>query len=202
MVAVLAGAVAILDFQRYGIAFETPHPLRPAVGNRFGAFDRVDEVLAKAFLDDLLFFGRRGRSRRHGAAHRSAIHRSRGHLAAQAADALFAKLLYFVHRHVGQLGDFLDEVDRADDEPDLGVFVFFAAVVGDADETIDVERAFVLVGDRDVIGTPSDAAGEVRDLDRRLAVELALHVPVEHLRLVVREGGVFDDQLVGRREEL
>ena len=54
----------------------------------------------------------------------------------------------------------------------------------------------------DVIGAPGDAAGEVGDLDRGFAVELALHVPVEHLRLVVREGGVEHVELVGVREEL
>ena len=55
---------------------------------------------------------------------------------------------------------------------------------------------------REVVGGPGDAAGEVGDLDRRFAVELALHVPVQHLRLVVREGGVEHVELVGLREEL
>ena len=58
-------------------------------------------------------------------------------------------------------------------------------------------RRFVRVGDRDVVGRPGDAAGEVGDLDRRLAVEVALHVPVQHLRLVVREGRVEHVELVG-----
>ena len=48
----------------------------------------------------------------------------------------------------------------------------------------------------DVVGRPAYAAGEVGDLDGCLAVHLALHVPVEHLRLVVRESRVQHFQLL------
>ena len=55
LVAVFGRAVAVLDLERHGRALKTPHPLGPAVGDRLGAFDGVDEVFAQAFLDD--FFG-------------------------------------------------------------------------------------------------------------------------------------------------
>ena len=46
-----------------------------------------------------------------------------------------------------------------------------------------------------------DAAGEVCDLDRRLAVDLALHVPIQHLRLGVGEGRIEHGQLLAAGEE-
>ena len=116
-------------------------------------------------------------------------------------DSALDSLLTSLDRHLGQLGDLLHEIDRADHEPHLGVFILFAAVVGDADEAVDVHRAFVLVGDADVIGAPGDAAGEVGDLDRGFAVDLALHVPIQHLRLVVRKCRIEHFQLVGRRQK-
>ncbi len=56
LVAVFLRPVAVLNFERHRLAFEAPHPLGPAVGDRLGPFDGVDEVFAQAFLDDLLFF--------------------------------------------------------------------------------------------------------------------------------------------------
>ena len=91
---------------------------------------------------------------------------------------------------MGQLGDLLHQIDPADDQADLGVLVLLAAVVVDPDETFDVQLRFVLVGDGDVVGLPGDAAGEIGDFDRRFAIQFALHVPIEHLRLVVGEGRV------------
>jgi hypothetical protein len=32
-----------------------PHPLTPAVLDRFGPFNRIDEILAESFFDDLFF---------------------------------------------------------------------------------------------------------------------------------------------------
>ena len=155
------------------VAFEAAHPLGPAVGDRFGAFDGVDEVFAEAFLDDFFFAGA-GAGCGTGIAppNAAAVHRSRGRFAGaigrtRSSPSSSTSLI----GNLRQLGDLLDEVDRADDQPDLGVFVFFAAVVGDADEAFDVQLAFVLVGDRDVVGGPGDAAGEIRDLDRGFAVE-------------------------------
>ena len=46
-----------------------------------------------------------------------------------------------------------------------------------------------------------DAAGEIGDLDRGLAVQFALHVPIEHLRLGVGEGRVQQRQFLAVREE-
>ena len=68
-------AVAVLDLERHLGRFEAPHPLRPAVGDRLGAFDRVDEVFAQPFLDDLLgllggSLRRAGGSGGHGRVHR------------------------------------------------------------------------------------------------------------------------------------
>ena len=54
LVAVFGRAVAILDLERHLGRFKAPHPLRPAVADRLGAFDGVDEVLAQPFLGDLL----------------------------------------------------------------------------------------------------------------------------------------------------
>ena len=75
-------------------------------------------------------------------------------------------------------------------EADFGVFIFFTAVVGDPHKAVDVHCRFVGRGDGDVIGFPRNAAGKIRNLNRRFAVELAAHVPIQHLRLVVRKGGV------------
>ena len=101
-----------------------------------------------------------------------------------------------------QLGDLLNQVDRADDQPHLGVLIFLAAVVGHPHEAVEAELLLVLVGNEQVIGAPGDAAGEVSDLDRRLAVDLALDVPKELLRLVVRESRVEHIELVGAGQEL
>ena len=57
------------------------------------------------------------------------------------------------------------------------------------------------VGNADVIGRPTDAAGEIGDLDRRLAVHFALHVPIEHLRLGVGEGRVQHRELLAVRKK-
>ena len=88
-----------------------------------------------------------------------------------------------------------------DHQPHLGVLVLLARVVEHPDEALEAHLRLGRVGDADVVGRPADAAGEVRDLDRRLAVELALDVPVEHLRLVVREGRVEHLELVGVGQE-
>ena len=110
-------------------------------------------------------------------------------------------LVHLAHRDLGQLGDLLHEVDPPDDQPHLGVLVLFARVVRDADEAFELHLRLVVVGDRQVVGRPAYAAGEIGDLDRRLAVQLALDVPVEHLRLVVGKGGVEDFELIGMGEE-
>ena len=119
-------------------------------------------------------------------------------LAPEAGSGRFFQLLDLVDRNAGQFGDLLDKVDPSYDEADLSVLVFLARVVGDSHEAFEVQVRFVRVGDADVIGRPTNAAGEVGDFDRRLAVHFALHVPVKHLRLVVGKGRVGHGQLVGR----
>ena len=101
-----------------------------------------------------------------------------------------------------QLRDLLDQIDRPHDQPDLGVLIFLAALVEHPHEAIEAELLLVLVGDEQIIGAPGDAARKVGDLNRRLAVDLALHVPIEHLRLVVRISRVEHVELVGRGQEL
>ena len=46
-----------------------------------------------------------------------------------------------------QLGDLLDQVDRADDQAHLGVLVLLAAVVVHADEALEAHVLLVRVGD-------------------------------------------------------
>ena len=55
LLAIFLRAVAVLDLERHGRGVERPHSLRPAVLDRLGPFDRVDEVFAEALFDDLLF---------------------------------------------------------------------------------------------------------------------------------------------------
>ena len=100
-----------------------------------------------------------------------------------------------------QLGDLLYQIDRPHDQPHLRFFVFFARVVVHADKSLETHLRFPSVGDAHIICRPGDAAGEVGNLDRRIAIEFALHVPVEHLRLGVREGGVQHVELIGMREK-
>ena len=62
------------------------------------------------------------------------------------------KLFDFVHRHLRQLRDLLHQIDVAHHQPHLGIFIFLAAVVGDAHEAFEAHLRFVLVGDAHVIG--------------------------------------------------
>ena len=108
----------------------------------------------------------------------------------------------FIRLGLHQLCDFLDQIDRPHDQPHLGVLILLAAVVGNPHEAIEAELLLVLVGDQHIVGAPRDAAREVSDLDRCLAVDFALDVPKELLRLVVRVGRVEHIQLVGTGQEL
>ena len=112
------------------------------------------------------------------------------------------KVLHLAHRQLGQLGDFLDEVDRADHKPHLGILVFFAAVVRNANKAVDVQFALVLVGDGRVVGAPGDATRKVRDLNRGLAIKIAFHIPIQHLRLAMRKGCIEHVQFIGGRQKL
>ena len=82
-------------------------------------------------------------------------------------------------RPLGQVGDLLDQIDRAHHQPRLGVVVQLARVVHHADVAGHVQLGFVLVGDAHVVGAPGDAAGEVADLDGNLAGHAALDVPLQ-----------------------
>ena len=75
-------------------------------------------------------------------------------------------------------------------------------MIRDADETLEPHLGLILVGDAHIVRRPGDAAREVGDLNRRLPVHVALHVPVQHLRLGVRKRRVEHVQLVGMREKL
>ena len=99
-------------------------------------------------------------------------------------------------RPAGQVGDFLHEVDRAHDQPRLGVVVQFARVVGHADITGQVELRLVLVGNAHVIGAPGEPAGEVADLHGNLAGNLALDVPLQGVVAARREGRIDQVHLV------
>ena len=65
-----------------------------------------------------------------------------------------------------------------------------------ADEALKANLSLVTVGHQHVVRRPTDSAGEVRDLDRRLAIDFALHIPVQHLRLGVRKRGVQNFQFI------
>ncbi|MHC5016427.1 MAG: hypothetical protein ACYTGM_18295, partial [Planctomycetota bacterium] len=82
----------------------------------------------------------------------------------------------------GEVGDLLHEVDLAHHESDLSARVVLARAVGDPDEPLERHPRLAGVRHAHVVGAPGDAAGEVRDLHDRLAVEAAADVPVEHLR--------------------
>ena len=69
-------------------------------------------------------------------------------------------------------------------------------------EPLEAHLRLVSISQANVVGTPGNAAGEISDLDGRFAVELALDVPVQHLRLGVREGGVQHVELIDVRQEL
>ena len=91
---------------------------------------------------------------------------------------------------MGQLRDLFGQVDRPDDQSDLGIFVILARLVGDTHEPFEGYGRFVARADANIVRSPTDAAREIADLDDRFSVEFALHVPIQHLRLVVRKGGV------------
>ena len=195
------GPVAVLDLERDRRRFDRPQPLRPAVGNvSVPSIVKMKYSLRPSLTISFCFAA----SPAAPAAAHAAARSMKRYVASFFSSSSFSacSLGDFGDGHLRELGDFLDQVDRADDQPHLGVFVFLAAVVVDADEAFQLQRLLGGVGDGDVVGGPGDAAGEIGDLDRRCAVDLALHVPVQHLRLVVREGRVEHVQLVGLRQEL
>ena len=69
-------------------------------------------------------------------------------------------------------------------------------MIEDADEALEGHFLFDLVGDAKIVRRPSDAARKVGDLNLGFAVEFALHIPVQHLRLGVWERCVEHIQLV------
>ncbi len=203
LVAVLGGAVAVLDLERHRLALEAPHPLRPAVGDRLGAFDGVDEVLAQALLDD--FLGLAAARRRRGAPRPARLVPTALPSAASFLDSsalrprncraplpcgICANWAIFSTRLI------LPTTSRT------WAFSYSSPELFDT-RTKPSKPICVSSGSamQHVVGRPGDAAGEVGDLDRRLAVDLALDVPVEHLRLGVREGRVEHVQLVGLGQE-
>ena len=114
LVAVFRHAVAVLDLERHRLALEAPHPLRPAVGDRLGAFDGVDEVLAQAFLDDLLGLRRGGPAPAGGRLrHLSSITSLQAVSPELASRSSFSNLPTSCVRDPRQLGDLLDQVDLA-----------------------------------------------------------------------------------------
>src|SRR5687767_2872874 len=60
---------------------------------------------------------------------------------------VFAQFLHLIHRHLRQLRDLLNQVDRPHYEPNLRLLIFLAAGVGNADEAFDVDLGLVLIGD-------------------------------------------------------
>ena len=150
------------------------------------------------FFSGFHWLAGRGRSCQRCAFHHEVL----GRVALKLSSGSLGQSVELLHRHLRQLGDLLHEVDRAHHQPDVRVVVLLAAMVVDADETLHARLRFILIGNRQVIRLPGDAAREIGDLDLRLSIEIALHVPVEHLRLVVRESRVKHLQLVGAAEEL
>ncbi|MCK7580643.1 MAG: hypothetical protein MZV65_36735 [Chromatiales bacterium] len=123
--------------------------------------------------------------------HRCGRHHRAGGLLAQFPILLLLELvLHASDRQLGQFGDLFHEIDGAHHQPHLGVFVILAGVIAHPHEAFQLKRFLLGIGDGQIIRRPGDAGGEVADLDGRLAVGVALHVPVQGLRLVVREGGV------------
>ena len=99
-------------------------------------------------------------------------------------------------RTAGQLGDLLHQVDVAHHQPRLGVVVKLARVVEHPHVAGDGQLRFVFVGDAHIVGRPSDAAGEVADLDGDLAGDLALDVPLQGIVAARGERGIDQINLV------
>ena len=106
------------------------------------------------------------------------------------------KLVDITDRDLGQFGDLLYEVDLSHHQAHLSVLVLLARVVTHSHEALETHLGLFRMGDANVIRRPRNAAREVSDLERRLPIKLALHVPGQHLRLVVRKRGVEHLKLV------
>lgn len=186
----------MLNLHRGPLGLEAAHPLGPSVGDGLRALDGEDEILRQAFLDDCPGVLHFHRCHGPGRVHRRLGLRDNTPQREVAFAARPTGRFRTPHPLPGQHRDLLDQVDRSHHQADLGVFVIFAGVVPDGHVALDRHGFFVLGRDAGVIRRPRDARGEVGDLDRRLAVELTGDVPVEHLRLVVREGGVEHAEFV------
>ena len=194
----VAVAELIETLQRHFADLHGHQPLRLLVADILAAFDGEEEVFGEALFDDGFRPRHRvcGRCRRRpprrwppGVAARSELgpwfpraSRGSGPLAfafsaVQAAAAC-------------QVGDLLDQIDRAHDQPRLCVVVQFARAVEHADVAGQVQLRLVLVGDAHIVGRPRDAAGEVADFDGDLARHLALDVPLQGVVAAGGEGRV------------
>ena len=97
----------------------------------------------------------------------------------------------------GQCGDLVEDVNLADDQAGLGVLVVLAAVVGDADVRLQPHQLLILRERAHVEGPPGQAAGQVGDLDRHLAVQGAGDVPESQVLHAGRKNQLRDVDLVG-----
>ena len=196
-VAAIAVAELIETLQRHFADLHRHQPLGLLVADILAAFDGEEEVLGEALFDD------RFRPRVGSAAAPSAAASPLAtgvHLAAD-LDLGFARACpgsrplpsprpRARRRPAGQVGDLLDQIDLAHDQPRLGVVVEFARVVEHAHVAGQVQLGLVLVGDAHVVGRPGDAAGEVADFDGNLAGQLALDVPLQGVVAAGGERGV------------
>ena len=165
-------------------------PLGEAIGNRLGPLDRVEEVFAETFLDDLLgghgsrlgrhhcFERPAGARRPHGRRHR---HR---HIFAWTAVGILT---------TRQLGNLVEEMDFADDDADLGILIVLTAAIRHADVALEAHRLLVLRERAHIEGPPGKTTRQVRDLDRHLATDLAADIPqaqILHARRIHQLGDV------------
>jgi len=92
----------------------------------------------------------------------------------------------------GKGRDLIQQVDLAHDQPDLGVLVVLAAVVGDPHVPLQAHGPLVGREGPGVEGPPGQAAGQVGDLHRDLAFGLAPNRPHAQVLDPRREGQVRD----------
>ena len=71
-----------------------------------------------------------------------------------------------------KVGDFLYQVDLADDQANMGVLIFFSRVVEDTHVSAELHQFLIGVGNCHVVHLPGQSAGEVTDFDRHLSFEL------------------------------
>src|SRR5689334_21595485 len=93
--------------------------------------------------------------------------------------------------------DLFHQSNDANDEADLGVVVIFAAVTDHTDVAGEVHQLFLAGNFGDVIGGPTDAAGEVANFDLHFAGKTAVDAPFQSVVHARRKTVVDDVHIIG-----